>query len=78
MHLPAETIKFRLKCEAGLTIRDVARQLERHPSTVSLVLHGIRRSRPVVLAIAEILGDDPDDLTSFLDQHPVKQGEFSS
>lgn len=78
MFLPAETIKFRLKTEARMSLCDVAKKLGRHPSTVSLVLNGTRKSWPVIVAVAEILGDDPDDLASFLLNDSTVEEEVSS
>lgn len=62
----AEIIKFRLRTEAGLTIKELASRLGRNPSTISLVIGGHRKSLPVITEIAHLLGEDPEELASFL------------
>lgn len=64
----AEIIKFRLRTEAGLTIKELAIRLGRNPSTISLVIGGHRKSLPVITEIARLLGEDPDELASLLAQ----------
>jgi len=69
----AETIKFRLLMEAGLTIQEFSDLIGRHQSTVSLVIGGRRISRPVVTELASVLREDPDELATYLlsDQNEV-------
>jgi transcriptional regulator with XRE-family HTH domain len=62
----AEVIKFRLRTEAGLTIKDLAKNLGRSPSTISLVICGHRKSFPVISEIARLLGEDPEELATLL------------
>lgn len=54
----AETIKFRLRMEADMSLRDVARRLDCDPSTVSQVLAGKRKSRRILKEIADLLSED--------------------
>lgn len=70
----AEIIKFRLRTEAGLTIKELAAHLGRNPSTISLVIGGHRKSLPVITEIARLLGEDPEELASLLAQ---PEGEAS-
>lgn len=70
----AEIIKFRLRTEAGLTIKELASRLERNPSTISLVIGGHRKSLPVITEIARLLGEDPEELASLIAHH---EGEAS-
>ena len=51
----AAEIKFRLQKEAGLTIAQFAEKINRHPSTVSMVIHRRRTSNPIMTKIAETL-----------------------
>ena len=53
--LDANLIKYRLLSEANLSLKDLAKKLKRDPSTISMVIHGRRKSAPIMQAIAEIL-----------------------
>ena len=48
-------IKYRLLSEANLSLKDLAEKLKRDPSTISMVIHGRRKSAPIMQAIADIL-----------------------
>ena len=65
--LDANLIKYRLLSEANLTLKDLAAKLKRDPSTISMVIHGRRKSAPIMQAIAEILeptsSETQDDVT---------------
>lgn len=54
----ASLIKYRLQSEANLSLKQLAKKLKRDPSTISMVIHGRRKSAPILKAIFEIL--DPD------------------
>ena len=54
----AETIKFRLRTEANMTLRALATALGRDPSTISMVISGRRLSAPITRAILELLDED--------------------
>jgi plasmid maintenance system antidote protein VapI len=54
-NMSAAEIKFRLETEAGLSIAAFAAIIERHPSTVSMVIHRRRTSNPIMTKIAETL-----------------------
>lgn len=45
-----------------ISLSDIARSLDVTPSTVSIVSRGFRRSRRVERAIADALGQAPEDL----------------
>ncbi len=62
----AEIIKFRLRAEVGLTIKDLAKDLGSSPSTISLVICGHRKSFPLISEIARLLGEDPEELATLL------------
>lgn len=51
----AEEIKFRLKTEAGMSLAQFADSINRHPSTVSMVIHRRRTSSPIMAKIVETL-----------------------
>lgn len=51
----AEEIKFRLKTEAGLSLKDFAKSIGCHPSTVSMVIHRRRKSGPIMEKIGRAL-----------------------
>ncbi len=53
--MSAAEIKFRLATEAGLSIAQFAEMINRHPSTVSMVIHRRRTSGPIMAKIAETL-----------------------
>ena len=53
--LDANLIKYRLLTEANLSLKDLAKKLKRDPSTISMVIHGRRKSAPIMQAIADIL-----------------------
>lgn len=53
--MSAAEIKFRLATEAGLTIAQFAATINRHPSTVSMVIHRRRTSARIMAKIAETL-----------------------
>ncbi|MDF1671586.1 MAG: helix-turn-helix transcriptional regulator [Roseovarius sp.] len=53
--LDAYLIKYRLLSEANLSLKDLAKKLKRDPSTISMVIHGRRKSAPIMQAIADIL-----------------------
>ena len=53
--LDANLIKYRLLSEANLTLKDLAAKLKRDPSTISMVIHGRRKSAPIMQAIVAIL-----------------------
>lgn len=54
----ANLIKYRLLSEANLSLKQLAKKLDRDPSTISMVIHGRRKSAPIMKAIFAIL--DPD------------------
>ncbi|MDX8355577.1 helix-turn-helix transcriptional regulator [Cognatiyoonia sp. IB215182] len=54
----AALIKYRLRSEADLTLKLLAERLDCHPSTISMVINGRRKSAPIMNAIFEIL-DSP-------------------
>lgn len=58
MKQDAHLIKYRLLSEAGLTLTDLASKIKRDPSTISMVIHGRRKSAYVMDEISKIL--DPD------------------
>ncbi|WP_299938222.1 helix-turn-helix transcriptional regulator [uncultured Pelagimonas sp.] len=66
--LDANLIKYRLLSEANLSLKDLAKKLKRDPSTISMVIHGRRKSAPIMQAIADILdptlSETPDDGTT--------------
>ena len=51
----ASLIKYRLQSEANLSLKQLAKKLKRDPSTISMVIHGRRKSAPIRQAIADIL-----------------------
>jgi IS30 family transposase len=53
--MSAAEIKYRLETEAGLSIAAFAARINRHPSTVSMVIHRRRTSNPIMTKIAETL-----------------------
>lgn len=53
--MSAAEIKFRLATEAGLSIAQFAEKINRHPSTVSMVIHRRRTSGPIMAKISETL-----------------------
>lgn len=61
--------------EAGLSIQEFSDHIERHQSTVSLVIGGRRTSRLVVRELARVLHEDPEELATYLlsDQNEVQK-----
>lgn len=55
LEMCAEEIKFRLKTQAGFSLRSFAQSIGRHPSTVSMVIHGRRQSQPIMNKIEQAL-----------------------
>lgn len=51
----ADLIKYRLRSEANMSLKELAIKLNRDPSTISMVIHGRRKSAPIMNAIFEIL-----------------------
>lgn len=51
----AELIKYRLRSEANLSLKQLSKLLNRDPSTISMVIHGRRKSAPIMRAIFAIL-----------------------
>lgn len=51
----AAEIKYRLATEANMTLTKFAKEIGRDPSTVSMVIHGRRKSKPIMDAISEVL-----------------------
>lgn len=51
----AALIKYRLHSEANMSLKQVAKRLNRDPSTVSMVIAGRRKSAPIMKAIFDIL-----------------------
>jgi IS30 family transposase len=54
-NMSAAEIKFHLEPEPGLSIAAFAARINRHPSTVSMVIHRRRTSNPIMTKIAETL-----------------------
>lgn len=73
----AETLKYRLRTEANMTLRALALALNRDPSTVSMVVSGRRASAPITAAILDLLGeDDPASLwPSKFSRHQQSEGQ---
>jgi len=51
----AELIKYRLRSEANISLKKLGKILGKDPSTISMVIHGRRKSAPILKAIFEIL-----------------------
>lgn len=54
----AEVIKFRLKTEAKMSLKDVAKTLGCDPSTVSMVVSGRRSSSSITSELLKLLKED--------------------
>lgn len=50
-----ELIKYRLRSEANLSLKQLGKRLGKDPSTISMVIHGRRTSAPIMRAISAIL-----------------------
>jgi transcriptional regulator with XRE-family HTH domain len=57
----AALLKYRLKSEANMSLKQVALRIGRDPSTVSMVINGRRKSAPIMKAIFEILDANRED-----------------
>lgn len=47
-NMSAAEIKYRLSVEADMSLKDFAKSIKRHPSTVSMVIHRRRTSGPIM------------------------------
>jgi len=54
----AEVIKFRLRTEAKISLKDLAKIIGCDPSTVSMIVSGRRTSASITTAILDLLGED--------------------
>ena len=68
MNVKAESIKYRLRAEAGTSLANIAKSLGVTRGHVSMTLYGNRSSR-VEKAIADALGESVE--TVFPDRYPV-------
>ncbi len=78
MKQDAHLIKYRLLSEAGLTLTALAHKINRDPSTISMVIHGRRKSSYVMDAISNILDRHAPDTPSAESIDTVIKKEGSS
>lgn len=66
---PAVKIKL---LEHGICCADQARRINRSRSTISLVLSGLRASRPIVSHFAKLLKITPDEMEKIIEKAKEK------
>ena len=75
-HRPdANLIKYRLRAEANLSLKQLGKLLGKDPSTISMVIHGRRKSAPIMKAIFEILYQDGVDTPDTTHNRKTKNKE---